>query len=182
MALKYREDKATQAAARLLRLGDGHMNHMKLVKLVYLADRAALARWGRPITFDWYFSLPHGPVPSFTLNMINAEPDPENPSYWNRFISERRENTVRLLTEAPGDQLSPAEESLLDEIFQDFGGLSQWQLRDYCHELPEWQDPQGSRLPITLKEILLAQGRLDDEADEIVAELEAEAAAGARLA
>ena len=61
MTVTYREDKATQAAARLLRLAGGKLNHMKLMKLLYLADRRALIQWGRPITFDWYVSMPHGP-------------------------------------------------------------------------------------------------------------------------
>ena len=34
------------------------MSYMKLIKLLYLADREALARWGRPITTDQYVSTP----------------------------------------------------------------------------------------------------------------------------
>ena len=68
MQLKYREDGSTQAAARLLKRAGGPMSHMKLIKLLYLADRRALVRWGRPITCDWYVSMPQGPVPSFTLD------------------------------------------------------------------------------------------------------------------
>lgn len=153
------------------------MPHMKLIKLLYLADREALGRFGRPITFDWYFSLPHGPVLSFTLDMINAEPDPAGPSYWHTFISERREHQVELNREPPPDQLSPAEQSVLDDVFERFGRMSVWELRDYCHSLPEWRDPQGSRLPIQLRDILLAQGLGEEEARDILDALEAEAAA-----
>jgi len=177
MRLKYREDKATQAAARLLELHGGRMSHMKLIKLLYLSDREALIRWGRPITFDWYYSLRHGPVLSFTLDIINADPDPCNPSYWNRYISERREHEVWLLNGAPKDQLSAAEEELLDEIFRKFGHMSQWELRDYSHNLPEWHDPQGSSLPIEIRDILLAEGRSDPEIQEIEDVLRAEASA-----
>lgn len=182
MAVRYREDKTTQAAARLLRLAGGRMSHMKLIKLLYLADRSSLVRWGRPITFDWYFSLPHGPVLSFTLDKINAEADPETPSYWHRFISERENHIVRLLGEPENDQLSKAEEDLLDEVFSKFGRMSPWQLRDYCHDnLPEWQDPQGSRLPIGFRDILLAEGIPEEEVHDILSELHAETAAGSLL-
>ncbi|MGH7718763.1 MAG: hypothetical protein ACREON_07970 [Gemmatimonadaceae bacterium] len=50
MPLRYREDKTTQAAARLIEREGGEINVMKLVKLLYLAERRALLEWGRPIT------------------------------------------------------------------------------------------------------------------------------------
>jgi hypothetical protein len=34
MSLRYREDKTTQAAARLIHLAGGKINHMKLIKLL----------------------------------------------------------------------------------------------------------------------------------------------------
>ncbi len=177
MRLTYREDRATQVAARLLERAGGRLNHMKLVKLVYLADREALVRWGRPITFDTYYSLPHGPVPSFTLDRINAEAPPGGESYWHRFVSERDRHEVSLL-ESPGtDQLAPAEEQLIDEIYERFGGLDQWQLRDHTHTLPEWMDPHGSSVPIELRDILLGEGFSDEAVEEIEETLAAEQAA-----
>ena len=174
MPITYREDKATQAAARLLQLAGGRLNHMKLIKLLYLADRRALVQYGRPITFDWYVSMPHGPVLSFTLDRINDSPSPDGTSYWHRFISERRDNEVTLLDRVPRDQLSPAEEQLLDAVWREFGTMSQWELRDYSHTLPEWRDPKGSSLPIQIRDILLGEGFSEAEAREVVDTLNAE--------
>jgi hypothetical protein len=95
-------------------------------------------QWGRPITFDWYVSMPHGPVLSFTLNKLNEAVEPGQESYWQQFISERRNNEIVLLNGVPNDQLSPAEQQLLDDIFAEFGSMNQWELRDYSHTLPEW--------------------------------------------
>ncbi len=178
MQLQYREDKATQAAARLLSLHGGTMNHMKLIKLLYFADRRMLLQCGRPISFDWYYSLPHGPVLSFTLNKINAEPDPEGGSYWHEYISERQDNEVSLLVDrVPNDQLSPAEEQTLDAVFAEFGSKTQWELRDLSHQLPEWQDPHGSSVPIEIRDILVGEGLSEEDAQEIVEALSAEAEA-----
>lgn len=174
MPQRYREDRTTQAAARLLKLAGGAMNHMKLIKLLYLADRRALLQWGRPITFDWYVSMPHGPVLSFTLDKINDSAPPDGSSYWHRYISERRGHEVALIAEAPNDQLSPAEEQLLDGIFVEFGGLSQWEIRDYSHALPEWRDPNGSSLPIAWRDILLAEGLSEDDVRDVEEGLQAE--------
>lgn len=182
MRLRFREDRATQAAARLLQLHDNRMNHMKLIKLLYLADREALIRWGRPITFDWYVSMPHGPVLSFTLDLINAQPDPDHPSYWNRYISEREGHEVSLRDEPPCDQLAPAEQALLQEIFDQYGRMSHWQLRDFSHKLPEWRDPQGSSVPIDPRDILRAGGLTDEDIAAMEDALEAEAEASRLLA
>lgn len=147
---------------------------LSLIKLLYLIDREALLRWGRPITFDSYYSLPQGPVVSFTLDLVNLPRDPENPGYWHRFISEREGHQVRLLDTVPNDQLSDAEERLIDEVFGKYEGLTQWQLRDLSHTLPEWRDPQGSNVPITVRDILTAEGFSEAEIREVEEFLEAE--------
>jgi len=37
------------------------MHYVKLIKLLYLADREALLRWGAPITTDRYVSMTMDP-------------------------------------------------------------------------------------------------------------------------
>lgn len=143
MLPRYCEKKATQAAVWLLHKEGGRMSHIKLIKLLYLADRQALLSWGRPLTFDWYVSLPHGPVLSFTLDKINTERASAEDSYWHTYISERQSHDVALLCSAPVDHLSPAEEVVLDDIYKEFGRLDQWQLRDSSRRLPEWMDPKA---------------------------------------
>jgi len=176
--MKYREDKATQAAAYLLKLRGEPMSHLKLIKLLYLADRTALISWGRPITFDWYYSMSHGPVLSFTLDRMTSDRDAANPGYWRTYISEVHDNEVSLLVDqVPNDQLSEAEEQLLIRVFNEHGHKSRWELRDYCHNLPEWQDPQGSSLPIHIRTILSAAGFEDVDIEEIEEDFRAEASA-----
>ncbi len=152
------------------------MSHLKLMKLLYLADRRSLISRGRPITFDWYYSMPQGPVLSFTLNKMNEQTDETNLCYWHRYISEITDNEVRLLTDdILSDQLSEAEEDLIDQVFAEHGHKSRWELRDYCHkELPEWQDPKGSSLPIQIETILRTEGFSDPEIDEVLDTLAAE--------
>ena len=175
MLMRFREDRTTQAAALLLKLRGGKMAYMKLLKLLYLADRKALAEMGRPITFDHFVSMPHGPVLSRTLELMTDQNDPSEPSYWSEYISAPANYEVRLLTQAPNDQLSAAEEALLARIFDEFGHLGRFQIRDYTHTLREWRDPNGSSLPIAMRDVLLAQGVTEDDAAAIEESLEAEA-------
>lgn len=173
--MKFREDKASQAAALLLQLGGGRMNHMKLIKLLYLADRDALLRFGRPITFDHYYSLPHGPILSFTLDLVNSDRDPESPSYWDELISERQGHEVALRSSTLETvALSDAERQVLEDVSRDYGSMDQWQLRDLTHTLPEWQDPQGSRVPISIDDILQGEGYDSEDIEAILETLEAE--------
>lgn len=181
MPLHFREDRTTQAAARLLRLKGGRMPYLSLIKLLYLADRKALVELGRPISYDLFVSMPHGPVLSRTLDLITGEPDPDGDSYWRDYISEPLGYDVRLERDAPSSQLSSAEEAILDDVFAKYGHLTKWQLRDLSHTLPEWRDPDGSSVPIPLEEVLIKQGVSPEDARAIRQDLGAEAIADYQL-
>jgi uncharacterized phage-associated protein len=169
MVLQYRQERATQAAARLLKARGGRMSYMKLLKLLYLADRKALLEHGRPITYDSFASMDHGPVLSQTYNLMVAEESPEGHSYWRQFISGPDHYEVSLLSDAPRGELSRAQEDVLDATFAEFGKMGRWELVDFCHTLPEWSDPKGSSVPISVREVLRAGG-VDAEAVEAVEE------------
>src|SRR5665213_505469 len=170
MRLHYRQERATQAAARLLRLRGGAMSYMKLLKLLYLADRKALLEHGRPITHDRFVSMDQGPVLSQTYNLMVSEETPDAPSYWRRYISEPEHYEVHLVREAPNGELSRAQEEILDAVFAEFGRLGRWQLVELTHTLPEWVDPHGSSVPIGIADVLRAGGM---DAEDIAAVEEA---------
>lgn len=173
-SLRFREERTTQAAAYLLKLRGGRMSYMKLVKLLYFADRKALLELGRPITFDQWVSMPHGPVLSRTYDRIAAEPDPEDQSYWRQYIATDAANyEVELTQEAPVDQLSGAEEQILQSVFNEWGSRSRWEVRDASHQLPEYT-PTFSSVRIPYRDVLILEGRTEEEARAIECDLEAE--------
>jgi len=181
MRTPFREEKATQAAARLLKLRGGKMSHLKLIKLLYLVERESLVRLGAPLTHDSYCSLPHGPVLSATLDRINTRECYEG-GYWDRYISPKAHFEVSLRQpEVPNGQLSRAEEALIDEVFAKHGHLSRWDLVEFTHGLPEWKDPKGSALPIDPADILRSEGFSDNEIAEMQAEWEEAAYANGLL-
>jgi len=157
-------------AAFLLNLRGGQMHYIKLIKLMYLADREALLRWGAPISWDRYVSMNNGPVLSKVLNLIT---DDRSKPVWSNFISAPLgDYEVKLLKVAPTDRLSRAEESLMREIFAQYGHRNRWDLIDnVMHKLPEWQEPNGSAIPIQLREILEASGESEVEIRAILREL-----------
>ena len=175
MPLRFDEAKATQAAAKFLALRGGRMHYLKLIKLLYLLDRAALLRWGIPVTTDRYVSMDHGPVVSRIYSLITEEiPKP----VWAEYISAPMgEYEVQLQRGAPTDRLSRAEERLIEEIHREYGHRSRWDLVNYLHTLPEWKSPNGSSIPIHLRDILEAGGEDETEIRATIRELESLSAA-----
>ncbi len=68
----YNARKAAQVAAFFALSEGGKINVLKLVKLIYLADRSAMEAFEAPILNDKFVSMDHGPVNSITLNLING--------------------------------------------------------------------------------------------------------------
>lgn len=157
------------------------MSYLKLIKLLYLLDREALLRWGRPVTTDRYVSMDNGPVVSRIYSLIREEPAPGTDPLWRRFISAPSNYEVSLTAEPEIDELSSAEESLIEEIFARYGRQSRWELVNLSHELPEWQNPNGSAIPIEYRDILRAGNKTGSEIAAVEAELEALAVAEAML-
>lgn len=170
----YNSRKAAQVAAFFANSEGGQINVLKLVKLIYLADREALKTFDAPILLDKFVSMEHGPVNSLTLNQINGTAESDG---WNEFISDREGHFVGLskkkVSPADLDELSPAEIKILKLIWERFGGMDRFELVAYTHKnCLEWEDPHGSSTPIPLERIFKFLGKQDGS--ELAAKLESE--------
>lgn len=170
MRFSFDEHKAAAAAARLLEMNSGSMEYIKLIKLLYLADRRSLIETGYPITGDAMVSMDHGPVLSRVYDSLKfaGEHGP-----WQRHISAPEHYRVRLLEPTDGMALSEYEEEVLRDVFAAYGHLKWQKLVDVMHELPEWQDPHGSSWPIDARIILREAGKSDDEIEQVASQAEA---------
>ena len=177
MTLLFNEAKATQAAAHILHLRGGSMSYVKLIKLLYLADREALIRWGRPITTDRYVSLDIGPVVNRVYELIRGEPAPNSMWIWRKFISAPENYEVRLMNDPGSSELTRPELDLMDEVFAQHGRQSRWSVVDYTRSLPEWSYPDGGALPIEYHDILKAAHKTETEISAVEERLECEALA-----
>lgn len=139
-----------------------------LVKTIFLADRAHLNSYGRPITFDKYFAMSHGPVPSFAYDCLK-------PSFiWsahNRsdapWRSEKVGNKHRFSmgdSEADARKLSASDRKYLSDALTTVLSLGFKQVRRLTHDDPAyiaaWRDEEGTyAFPMDM-------GLLLDEADD----------------
>lgn len=171
----FNERKVAQMAAYLLAKDGGCYAHLKLMKLLYLADREALNQFGFQLTGDDIKSLPHGPVLSQTLDLINGIV-PSQPNGWDAWVSDEKNYEVALkqkFTRSDLDELSDSDIDVLDTVWQQFGHMSKYQIRDYTHDhCPEWIDPNGSSTPIPKIRIFKALGKTDSEANALNSDIE----------
>lgn len=171
MRFQFDEKKAAQAAAFLINRHDGTLNYMALIKLLYLADRQALIQRGLPITGDRWFSMPHGPVLSQVLNLINMGKEPGVNGTWFDYVPDTTGYDVVADPDATTEELSEFELDLLSQIDERYGAMGPFDLRDLTHALPEWQDPDGSSIRIEPADVL----RAEDFSEEDIRALHEEA-------
>ncbi|MDF5990494.1 Panacea domain-containing protein [Pseudomonas aeruginosa] len=115
-----------------------------------------MARFDVPMSDDRAVSMPHGPVLSSTLDLIKGRLRSE---VWSAWISPLVDHEVRLVHDVENwddlDELSRSDRSILESVWQEFGHMTKYQLRDYTHHhIGEWHDPTA--LPGTLIQRILS--------------------------
>ena len=175
------ERKAAQIAAYLLNKANGSMPHLKLMKLMYLADRLCYERYERSMSNDDAVSMDYGPVLSKTYNLMKGETESAS---WSSYISPIKNNEISLVADISSSsldgeifffklgKLSRADVKVLDEVYSMYEHMTQFDLSDYTHEFPEWQNPHGSSVPISVAAILRAVGKEPEVIEQVVEELE----------
>ena len=158
----FRSKKAAQLCAYFATKSEGTIEKLKLIKLLYFAERQFLSENHHPMLFDEYYSLPHGPICSSSLNGIDGIIHEE---IWDNYIARNGNIVVAIksLTRDEMDEVSDAELSVVDEIWKQFGRMTPSQLRNYSHKnCPEYTETKG-RIAISYKQILRAVGVEDPD-------------------
>lgn len=174
----FNERKVAQMAAYLLKRRGGTMSHLKLIKLLYLADREALNSYGASISGDSFYSLDNGPILSRTRNLMAGFVESE-PNGWESWISDKADHEVSIRQDFSAqdlDYLSSADIEILENIWLQFGGMTRWELVHYTHSgnCPEWEHPNGSSAPISPYKIFSALGKSQEDSAALASEIEAE--------
>jgi uncharacterized phage-associated protein len=157
----FTEEKAAQIAAYFLNKAGGALPRLKLMKLMYLADRQYYDNCGASMTDDEAVAMKHGPVLLKTMDLMSG--NVRNSVHWDDLIVDKEDHEVALrrpLVRSDIGELCRANMEAMDIVFQQFGHLDKWALVDYTHTLKEWADPRdGGPLPIAPKDILEALGK-----------------------
>ena len=124
------------------------LSRYRIVKLIYLADKEHLNRFGRPITFDRMVAMENGPVPSTTYSLlkrdgrlaINYKKLPFD--FVSRGKFDYIENPKRAVDEK---KLSKSDIKILDVIIKKYGQESFGTLFDITHEHSAYKNAWRAR-------------------------------------
>lgn len=169
-------EKLYQSVGYLIEKHGGRLNYMKLIKLLYIADREMINQTGYPITGDSYCSMKNGPVLSRLYDLIRGKDFGPDQIAWNglfrttQYILTRSDDGVLEL----GD-LTPREISILDCVSDKFQNHTQFDLCDYLHQRDlfpevEWQESGRTSRALPIDSIRHALGFSDAEIAEIHAD------------
>lgn len=145
--MNFDYQKATQAINYFSRKSDSlRMNKMKVIKLIWLADRYHLRKYGRPVLGDEYNALPYGPVGSTVKDLAEnsgflAE---EEKDYSSLYIKPINQYTVESIQQVDTDVFSETDIEALEFAFDRFGNYDQFDLSKMSHEFPEWKKFENS--------------------------------------
>ena len=132
---RYDPAKAREAVLWLLKHHNGKLGKMSLAKLLFLADREHLFRYGRPIIGARYAAMQHGPIPSEVLDDFKR-----GEAQGNRPVPFRVEGNLVVAERAADEaQLSQSDLEVLQQIDSRFGGWSASRLRRYTHSLKAYK-------------------------------------------
>lgn len=167
MALSFKFDfEVTKAALVYLASKNlPHFDKYRAVKLLFLADREHLLRFGRPITGDKYSALPFGPTGDRILKLLGAlesvalEGETAKGSEVAELVAslavaEDEYSTYHAKIEPDLDALSKSDIKVLDHVVEEHGLKSFDELKNYTHGMhaykAAWREVEGQRkFPIT---------------------------------
>ena len=167
MHFRFNFQRTLQASACLLRLDGKRMSSLRLLKLLYIADREWLAETGESMTGDRALAMKFGPVLTNVYDLIKGAGS--NAGIWDDFIHTEG-YAVELVADPGRGELSKAIVEKLTEITERCRNLDEFALSELTHEFPEWANhfDSGSNA-IPWQEILEAQNK-----SEMVAVVERE--------
>jgi uncharacterized phage-associated protein len=148
--------KATDAVARIIRQSGQSVDYLRVVKLIYLADRKSIAQRGIPIVGGHYFSMRKGPVNGDVMNFVTQRNAPR----WKDSIAPLKGHSLSILAEPEYDSLSESEIRILDGVVEEHLDQTTEELVQWCHDhCPEYKHVFFGRREISVESILRAEGK-----------------------
>ena len=152
MQFTFDFEKAKEAIVYLASKMRSGMTKYTACKLLFLADKYHLVRYGRTITGDKYFALPYGPVPTKLLDLLSgvvagAEADEQVAALSALLTIDHafRDPRISAPRHLPQGHLSKSDIEALDEIIKRYGRKTFAELRALTHELAAYQNAWTGR-------------------------------------
>jgi hypothetical protein len=162
--------KAMETAGLFLTFSGGRMHNVRLMKLMYMADRRCLEEEARTITGDQFYAMQKGPILSTIHNIIRGRD--YRTHLWRHYFKEDKHDVV-IATDTGTGELCLFEKDIIRSVHRETEGKDVVQL---THTFPEWKkyesllnapSPSRRSYPISLQDVLEGIGK-----PELMAEVE----------
>jgi len=132
--------KASQVLNYLASRFGGKVDKLRAIKLIYLADKYHLRRYGRLITGDQYIAMNYGPVQSGVKDIADLSDflGEEEKKYASKFIA-KEGHDIKSINEIDNEELSQTDLEALEFVFERFGSLNNFDLIELTHKGYEWK-------------------------------------------
>jgi len=142
----YNYKKAVQVLNHYALKQGGSINKMKALKLIYLADRYHLRKYGRLITNDTYFAMEYGPVPSAVKDIVERSIGlgKIESKYSKKYIAQVGKYQFRSKESVDDSVFSQSDIEALGIIWEKYGHYDQFELAELTHKYPEWKKHERS--------------------------------------
>ena len=140
--IEFDVEKATQALTYLAQKEGGKIDKMKAIKLVWLADRFHLRKYGRPISNDSYLAMEYGPVGSSVKDIADSSDflSSEEAKYSSAYLKpDGKKHFIESIGEVDADILSETDLETLDLVYSKYGKEHALELAHMSHLFPEWK-------------------------------------------
>lgn len=138
--IEFDYKKATQAINYFAGKSGGTINKMAAIKLIWLADRYHLRKYGRPVIGDDYLAMSYGPVGSSIKDIAEGNDflPPEEREYRGKYLEKADKYVVKSIAPVDDEVFSETDLEALDFAFKKFGHLNRFRLVEISHNYPEW--------------------------------------------
>lgn len=139
--LDFNHKKATQAINFFAcKEAGGVVDKLKVIKLIWLADRLHLRKYGRPIVNDTYYAMTYGPVGSAVKDLAGFNDLGEKEDqYLGEYLTLQTINSIKSVKALDTDVFSDSDINALETVYNEYGALNQFDLVKISHEFPEWK-------------------------------------------
>lgn len=145
--LEFDYKKAIQAINFFAKKEGGQISKLRVLKLIWLADRYHLRKYGRPILNDTYFAMPYGPVASAVKDITGfnfLDSCDLEQTYLMDYLTREAEYTIKSIKDVNTDVFSDSDIEALETISQEYGTSSTHDLIELSHKFPEWKKHEES--------------------------------------
>ena len=147
--------KITQIINYLIRKDEraASMSELKIIKLVWAADRYHLRKYARTVSGDCYVAMKNGPVGSLTKDVAefsdNEYSKVESTDFdyigsYIRFEKTNENGVLSSVNDVDYDELSETDKEALDFAWDAFGRYDWRTLVEITHKYPEWKKYQAA--------------------------------------